>query len=270
MRVAITGANGFLGAGIVDELARRGHEVVAVDMRAGHVNEAVTFIEGSAFDMRNPYEEMGAPDCVFHLAWRDGFRHDSAAHMEDLASHVEFVRKLTSSPLRRLAVMGTMHEVGYFEGGIRADTPCNPESMYGIAKNALRQASSLLCKKSETEFFWLRGYYIVDGTPRGASIFSKICQAANDGKKTFPFTQGQNQYDFLDYSDFCSQTADIATGDFEPGVYNICSGKPEKLADRVERFIKENGLDIELEYGAYPDRPYDSPAVWGHRESDAR
>ena len=38
---------------------------------------------------------------------------------------------------------------------------------------------------------------------------------------------------------------------------------PEKLADRVERFIQENGYDIKLQYGAFPDRPYDSKAVWG-------
>jgi len=34
-------------------------------------------------------------------------------------------------------------------------------------------------------------------------------------------------------------------------------------ADRVEAYIRENDLDITLEYGAFPDRPYDSPGVWG-------
>ena len=46
-------------------------------------------------------------------------------------------------------------------------------------------------------------------------------------------------------------------------VINICTGRPEKLADRAERFIKENGYKIKLKYGAFPDRPYDSKAVWG-------
>ena len=35
------------------------------------------------------------------------------------------------------------------------------------------------------------------------------------------------------------------------------------LAERVEQYIKDNDLDITLEYGAFPDRPYDSPGVWG-------
>ena len=49
----------------------------------------------------------------------------------------------------------------------------------------------------------------------------------------------------------------------EQGIINICSGRPEKLADRVERFIKENSYDIKLQYGMFPDRPYDSKAIWG-------
>ena len=37
----------------------------------------------------------------------------------------------------------------------------------------------------------------------------------------------------------------------------------DTLAERVEGYIAENGLDIALDYGAFPDRPYDSPGVWG-------
>lgn len=50
------------------------------------------------------------------------------------------------------------------------------------------------------------------------------------------------------------------------GIINICSGRPEKLSDRVERFIKENQYNIHLEYGAFPDRTYDSKAVWGNNK----
>ena len=52
--------------------------------------------------------------------------------------------------------------------------------------------------------------------------------------------------------------------DDELKIINICTGHPEKLADRVERFIKENKLKIKLQYGAFPDRAYDSKAVWGN------
>lgn len=112
-------------------------------------------------------------------------------------------------------------------------------------------------------FQWLRGYYIVSNTRYGNSIFSKIVAAAQDGKKEFPFTMGKNQYDFLDYPQFCQQVALAISQHDVLGIINICSGEPEKLSDRVERFIRENDLDIKLKYGAFPDRPYDSKAVWG-------
>ena len=47
------------------------------------------------------------------------------------------------------------------------------------------------------------------------------------------------------------------------GVINACTGEPMSLAERVEAYIRDNGLNISLEYGAFPDRPYDSPGVWG-------
>ncbi len=50
------------------------------------------------------------------------------------------------------------------------------------------------------------------------------------------------------------------------GIINICSGKPEKLIDRVEQFIKENHLNIRLNIGAYPERENASRSVWGSAE----
>lgn len=64
--------------------------------------------------------------------------------------------------------------------------------------------------------------------------------------------------------EFCNQVAAAVVQDKINGIINICSGRPEKLADRVERFIKENNYDIKLDYGKFPDRPYDSKAVWGN------
>lgn len=44
---------------------------------------------------------------------------------------------------------------------------------------------------------------------------------------------------------------------------NISSGEPERLSNQIERFISDNHLNIKLDYGAFPDRPFDSKAIWG-------
>ncbi len=263
MKILVTGANGYLGQGIVRHLLDHGQEVIATDITTDHVDERAMRITGDIFAISDPYFFFKKPDVLLHLAWRDGFVHYSDAHILDLSKHYKFIRQFAESDIERIIGMGSMHEIGFFEGSINEDTPCNPITPYGISKNALRMLTEMLCKQKGKQFQWMRGYYIVGNSQYGSSIFSKITAAEAEGKKEFPFTMGQNQFDFIDYEDFCEQVARATMQDEILGVINICSGHPEKLADRVELFIAENHYHIKLKYGAFPDRPYDSKAVWG-------
>ena len=262
MKILVTGANGYLGQGVVKRILDNGNEVVAVDFSVQNVDERAERVSCNLFEVEDPYHYFDQPDVLLHMAWRDGFVHYSDAHIEDLPKHYAFLKKMIDSGIQRVAVMGTMHEIGFYEGSVKEETPCWPTTPYGISKNALREFVRLIAQKQNVEFLWLRGYYIVGNSKFGNSIFSKITAAAAEGKTEFPFTMGQTQYDFIDYPDFCRQVAAAVGQNDVLGIINICSGKPEKLADRVERFIRENGYSIRLQYGVFPDRPYDSKAVW--------
>lgn len=264
LKILVTGANGYLGQGIVRSILNNGHCVIATDFNTQFVDERAERIACNLFEVDNPYSFFGEPDVLLHLAWRDGFVHYSSAHIDDLPKHYAFIKKMVDGGIQQVAVMGSMHEIGFFEGSINESTPCHPSTPYGIGKNALRDLTQMICKQKNIVFQWLRGYYIVGNSKFGSSIFSKITAAVDEGKTEFPFTLGQNQYDFIDYPDFCAQVAAVVGQKNEQGIINICSGKPEKLADRVERFIKENDYRIKLQYGAFPDRPYDSKAIWGN------
>lgn len=263
MKILVTGANGYLGSGIVKSIIETGNDVIAVDFAVDHVDKRAIRLTCNLFELADPFNYFGKPDVLLHLAWRDGFVHYSNAHIEDLPKHYEFIKKMAESGCKHIAVMGSMHEIGFFEGSVNENTPCHPTTPYGVGKNALRDLTEMICKEQNIIFQWLRGYYIVGNSKYGSSIFSKITAAVEEGKKEFPFTLGQNQYDFIDYLDFCNQVAAAVNQNQEQGIINICSGRPEKLADRVERFIKDNHYDIKLQYGVYPDRPYDSKAIWG-------
>lgn len=263
MKILVTGANGYLGSGIVKAVLDSGNEVVATDFRDTNIDKRAIAMPCNLFEIDNPYDYFGQPDALLHLAWRDGFVHYSDAHIDDLPKHFAFIKNMVEAGCKHIAAMGSMHEIGFFEGSINETTPCHPTTPYGIGKNALRDLTAMVCKQNNCVFQWMRGYYIVGNSKFGSSIFSKITAAVEEGKKEFPFTLGQNQYDFIDYPDFCSQVAAVVSQQQEQGIINICSGRPEKLADRVERFIKENNYDIKLQYGAFPDRPYDSKAIWG-------
>lgn len=263
MKILVTGANGYLGSGIVKELLDKGNEVIATDFKSNNIDARANILECDLFNVSDPFVYFSKPDVLLHLAWKDGFIHYSDTHINELPKHYKFLNEMIESGIKKVSVMGSMHEIGFFEGSINENTPCNPVTPYGISKNALRLLTQELANKKGIKFQWLRGYYIVGNSEYGSSIFSKIVAAEKNNEKEFPFTMGQNQYDFIDYDDFCKQVASAVCQEEINGIINICSGKPEKLADRVERFIKENGYNIKLKYGAFPDRPYDSKAVWG-------
>ena len=264
MKILVTGANGYMGPGIIANLLKDGLEVLATDLKLDKVDKNASHWEANLFTVDNPYEYFGQPDILLHLAWRDGFKHDSINHLLDLPQHYKFISQMIESGIKQVCVLGSMHEVGFYEGSIDENTPTNPQSLYGISKNALREAVRLKASQSQCIFQWIRGYYIVGNTTEGCSIFSKIVQAEKQGVKEFPFTLGVNQYDFLDYDDFCMQVTAVVEQTNCNGIINCCSGVPERLGQRVERFIDENRFHIKLKYGAFPDRPYDSKAVWGN------
>ena len=249
---------------MVRALLARGLDVSVVDLRLDEVDPRARRVDVDLFNAgEDIYDQLGRPDAVIHLAWRDGFVHNSPAHIDDLPKHYHLIENLLKGGLKQIAVMGSMHEVVYWEGAIDENSPCNPASLYGISKNALRQITTLLTTKHGATMQWLRGYYIVGDDAHGSSIFSKLLAAAQEGKKTFPFTTGKNLYDFISIQGLAYQIAAAVSQDEVNGIINICSGEPMSLADRVEAYIRENNLDITLEYGAFPDRPYDSPGVWG-------
>lgn len=268
MKILVTGANGYIGRHVVTSLLDSGVEVIACDIKTDNVDSRATCVDFDLFNLpdSNIFELLGSPDVCLHMAWRNGFVHNAGTQMGDLSSHYRFLTTLIDGGLKHLAVMGSMHEVGYWEGAIDENTPCNPLSMYGIAKNALRQSMELYCKQKKVVFQWLRCYYILGDDKHNNSIFCKILMAAEEGKKTFPFTTGKNKYDFINVDELAKLISATVTQTDINGIINCCTGSPISLAEKVESFIKGHNLDIKLEYGAFPDRPYDSPCVYGDPE----
>ena len=56
--------------------------------------------------------------------------------------------------------MGSMHEIGYWEGAIDENTPCNPMSMYGIAKDVSIPWAGIISSRTKIPNLLLTGQSI--------------------------------------------------------------------------------------------------------------
>lgn len=270
-KITVTGANGYIGHHVVSQLIKNQDiSITAVDFKNDKIDKNVNYknvdILNNALS-RDLYAKLEKPNALLHLAWQDGFNHYAESHINSITNHFYFLKNIIDSGITSLTVMGTVHEIGYYEGQITEKTPCNPLSYYGIAKNTLRQLLFAYAKNKNVSIKWLRAFYITGDDWNNHSVFTKILEAEKRGDREFPFVEGLNQFDFIDIEELAEMIVKASLQDNITGIINVCSGKPVSLKDKVQEFKKQHNLNIELKYGVFPPRQYDSPIVFGDNKA---
>lgn len=265
MKILITGANGYIGSRVVSYLCNKGFETISADIDNSHLDVRTNFkkIDILNNSIENLFDYFEKPDICLHLAWRDGFVHNSDKHMLDLSSHFRFLQTLIKYGLKNLAIMGTMHEIGYHVGSINEDTPCNPSNFYGVSKNCLREATKLLCEQYGCTWKWLRAFYIYGNDEFGESVFCKLNKAFKSGLKEFNLTTGKNEFDFINVDDLARLISLTIIQNDINGIINVSSGKPISLREQIMEYVQKNKINLKLNWGVYPERESESKCIYG-------
>lgn len=266
--VLITGSNGYIGRHIVKNLQNTNlYNVVCVDYKQQETSET-TIQYDIIKDCKKEtlFNDLKSPDILIHLAWRDGFNHNATSHIEDLSSHFNFIKNLIDNGTKQVIVAGSFREYGRVSGKVTEDFPCKTDTLYTIAKNALRESLEIYTKNKDICFQWLRFFTPYGDDKYNNSILSKILSWEQEGKTSFPFTDGLEEYDYIHVDELAEQVVNVVKQQEIQGIINICSGKSVRLKDVVEKFLKENSLKIKPEYGAFKRRDYDSNIIYGDNQ----
>lgn len=268
MKVAVTGASGFIGRYVLAELIKHEMDIVAVTRDAARLNGLPSSVRVVAMDIANPpsdcFERLGSPEVLIHLAWDGLPNYKSLHHFEtELPRQYQFLKSLILSGLPALLVTGTCFEYGMQSGALSPRGQTRPANPYGYAKDALRQQLEYLQSIKPFDLTWGRLFYMYgDGQP-ASSLYPKLKEAVLHGEQVFNMSGGEQLRDYLRVEDVAQQIVRFALEQRNAGAVNICSGKPISVRKLVENWLSDNNWKIDLNLGHYPYPDYEPMAFWG-------
>ena len=270
MKVAVTGATGFVGQHVVAELERRCVSAVLACRPSITRNTSVATHLVAAVDLREPpgdcFDRMGRPDILIHLAWGGLPNFNSLHHFEDeLPVQYCFLKGLIQAGLPNLLVTGTCLEYGLQSGPLREDCDAKPTTPYGLAKDTLRRQLQCLQRAKHFNLIWARLFYMFGEGQAESSLLPQLRRAVERGDRTFNMSRGEQLRDYLPVADLAQHLVSLALSPQDHGIINICSGTPISVRTLVETRIAEISWKIELNLGYYPYPSYEPMAFWGDR-----
>jgi len=270
MRIAVTGASGFIGRYVLRALRTRGVEVVAVSRSADRFLPESEGCENVVIDIAappgDPYENLRKPNVLIHLAWDGLPNYQSPHHVStELPLQTAFLTSCINHGLKHLVVTGTCYEYGLAPGELTEDMSPRPCTQYGIAKDLLRQKLFALHPQFDFELAWLRLFYLFGQGQSEKSLYSMLNAAIRRGDRTIDMSGGEQIRDFLPVREAARLIVEIALHQKARGIYNLCSGAPVTVRQLAKSWIDAAGSTISMNLGRVPYSPNEPMAFWGSR-----
>ena len=268
MKVAVTGATGFVGRHVLAELETRSIESIALLRPSAAKALEYSTCSIVQFDLHsappNAFELMGCPDVVIHLAWSGLPNYKSLHHFErELPAQYRFLKNLIESGLQTLVVAGTCAEYGMQPGMLSEDILGRPSNSYGFAKDTLRRQLEYLKAVHPFQLTWTRLFYLYGEGQTASALLPQLRNAVERDDQVFNMSGGEQCRDYLSVVEVARHIVSLALAEKDIGVVNVCSGIPISVRELVEGWIKENGWSIRLNLGHYPYPDYEPMAFWG-------
>lgn len=279
MRILVTGASGFAGRYLVEELAKK-HTVVGIDRHDNNSKNITKSYKLDLIDFDNLFKVLSneKPDVIFHLAsqtkgWFGDMHRLIASNVTSTINLYETILKIRSKTTYnpKILYVGSSEAYGRTPSPakISENTPLRPVNQYAATKAAMDDISFSYSNNQMLNIIIARPFtHTGPGQSEGFFVPDMASQIAKIEKSKKP----QKLYvgdleairDYLDVRDVVRAYVALLDADITPGeALNICSGKGVKVEDILNKLISFSKVQIQIEKDPKRLRPSDTPVFVG-------
>ena len=254
-KVLLTGATGFIGSQVTQELLRRGYEVHALvyppfaPEQPNFIQHEMNLLDAHAvetFMAEHNFENL------LHLAWYVGPKcHVADVNVDWVIATLNLLKSFKEHGGKTFVGAGTCSEYEYKYGYLLEDeTPTNPGTLYGNGKNAVFNLAKIYCHQNSIKFKWPRIFNLYGPNEKPQRLMPSVINSCLKGEDV-KVSDCLKFQDYLHVEDTARGIVDVFESNLE-GAVNICSGQPVQLRTIVNKIAELTNFHGKILWGAIP------------------
>jgi len=265
MRYLVTGGAGFIGSNVVDELVRRGHDVVVLDdlstgkeSNLAGVRSKIDFRVGGVTDLAAVQSACHRADYVIHLAARMSVVKSVEDPLETNHVNVDGTLKVLvaarDAKVRRFvfAASCSVYPEAPTEASIEAMLP-EPITPYGVAKYVGELYARVFGRAYGLENACIRYFNVFgprqDPTSQYSGVLSRFLLAILQNEPPVVYGDGEQSRDFIYIADVVDEMLLACEASGASGkVFNGASGVRITLNEVLKKLEKITGERVQARY----------------------
>ena len=238
MRIFLTGGTGFIGRPLIQLLAERGHEILALTRSSQIKNplesHALSYVSADLHDSAAVYSAMKdfRPKALVHLAWEGLPDYSLEISRRNLKYGIDVFSLAAKAGCSCILSTGSCWEYACRKGMLAEDDMLESTKMFPAVKNSLRFIGEAISRENGLRFYWLRLFFVYGQGQRPTSLIPDIIECVKAGK--IPQIQTPyNRHDFVFVGDVARAISGVLESQPENSVYNVGSGQSIVVEDVV-------------------------------------
>lgn len=256
MKVIVTGANGFIGKQLINELLKRNYTIVALDIRFDDLllnNPKIDCLNVVGKNVLELASIISSDEysCFFHLAWAGTSGTDRANYelqlnnVKNTCQYIELCKKINC---KRFLYASSINEMETYEYLQTDDIEPGGGYIYGTGKLAAHLMGEVVAKENDIDFIpvIITNIYGI-GEKSARMIYTSLVKLLKG--EHCSFTDGYQMYDFIYITDAINAIIEVSEKGKPFNRYYIGSGRPKPLREFLLKMRDIVSPDVDLGLG---------------------